>query len=100
VPRRTSRQLLLAMQVAIVSALSPVCAPAGSKWAPAVDSQICRWMLGASGLCTCAGTIVAASGSSDLANADAERAVVRVKQKLQGLEGGEPCDMSVRATAA
>ncbi len=40
---------------------------------------------------TSAGNIAAASGSSELANADAERAVVRVKQKLQGLEGGEWC---------
>lgn len=36
-----------------------------------------------------AGTAAAAGNGADLANADAERAVVRVKQKLQGLEGGD-----------
>jgi hypothetical protein len=40
---------------------------------------------------TSAGNLAAASGGLELANADAERAVVRVKQKLQGLEGGEWC---------
>lgn len=38
---------------------------------------------------TSAGATAAANTGMDLANADAERAVVRVKQKLQGLEGGK-----------